>query len=204
MTIVALVDYGSGNLRSVEKALCAVGASVHLASSAAELEMADKIVLPGVGAFGDCMRGLMAAGLVPALRALARERPLLGICVGMQLLFERSSEHGEHAGLGLLPGAVRRFEFAAGAPERVPHTGWNQLQPALESPLLHGLPAGSHAYFNHGYYCDALPADTLAWCEHGLRFSAVVGRAAIYGIQCHPEKSQAVGLQMLRNFVERG
>jgi len=202
MTTVALIDYGIGNLRSVEKALQAVGASTCLTEDPAVILSADKVVLPGVGAFGDGMAGLVQRSLVEVVLEVAqRGTPLLGICVGMQLLFETSEELGEHAGLGLLPGRVKRF---AGSGLKVPQTGWNQLQ-FKPSRLLEGLEPGCYAYFNHSYYCaPADPADILASTEYGLPYASVVGRGRLYGMQFHPEKSQAVGLQMLRNFVEGG
>ena len=200
--MIALIDYDLGNLRSVEKALAAVGADVRLTSDPEVILAAEKVVLPGVGAFGDGMVGLRRYGLVDAIGAVvARGTPLLGICVGMQVLFEESEEHGRHAGLGLLPGVVRRFE---GQALKVPQTGWNQVLPACETPLLADLLPGDYAYFNHGYYCDAAPADTLAQTEYGRRYASVVGRGRLYGVQFHPEKSQRVGLTILRNFVEQG
>jgi glutamine amidotransferase len=203
MTTICLVDGGSGNLRSVQKALEHVGARVAVTSDPQALAAAEKLVLPGVGAFGDVMAGLRARGLDQAVRAqVAAGQPLLGICVGMQVLFEAGEEQGEHVGLGLLPGRVRRLS-APGLP--LPHTGWNQLEPAQpDSPLLRGVPAGAYAYFNHGYGCVAAPANTLATTEYGESFASAVGRGRLYGIQCHPEKSQAVGLVLLRNFVEAG
>jgi len=199
--MMALIDYGIGNLRSVEKALVAVGADVCLTSDADQILGADKIVLPGVGAFGDGMAGLRARGLLEVLQTVvARETPFLGICVGMQLLFEASDELGDHKGLGFLPGQVRRFP-AAGL--KVPQTGWNQLLPAQESPLLQGLSQGSYAYFNHSFYCDPTEsADVLAHTEYGVRYASVIGRRSLYGVQFHPEKSQSVGLTILRNFTE--
>ncbi len=199
--MIALIDYGIGNLRSVEKALAAVGADVRLTDDVDQILAADKVVLPGVGAFGDGMAGLEKRGLIDPLKTVvARETPLLGICVGMQLLFEMSSELGEHEGLGFLPGRVRRF------PEvglKIPQTGWNQLLPEQESSLLQGLPPGSYAYFNHSFYCDPAEArDILASTEYGVSYASVVGRGRLYGVQFHPEKSQSVGLTMLRNFVE--
>jgi glutamine amidotransferase len=200
--MIALVDYGIGNLRSVEKALTAAGGDVQLTSNPEVMAQAEKVVLPGVGAFGDGMIGLRQRGLVDAVKdVVARGVPLLGICVGMQVLFEESEEHGRHAGLGLLPGRVRRFE-ANGL--KVPQTGWNQIEAARESVLLNGIVPGSYVYFNHGYYCDAADADTLARTEYGARYASIVGRGRLYGIQFHPEKSQRVGLAILRNFVERG
>ena len=200
--MIALVDYGLGNLRSVQKALQAAGGEVLLTESAEDILSADKVVLPGVGAFRDGMDGLQTRRLVEVLHLLAeRGRPLLGICLGMQLLFEGSTEGGNYAGLGLLPGNVVRFQ-AKGL--KVPHTGWNQIYPQAASPLLTGLEPGVYAYFNHGYYPQAGdPPTVLAQTEYGIQFASVVGRGSIYGVQFHPEKSQSVGLSILRNFVER-
>jgi len=207
--MIALLDYGIGNLRSVQKALEHVGASVTLTADPAVVLAAEKVVLPGVGAFGDGMRGLRERGLAEAVRLVAaRGTPLLGICLGMQLLFDVSEEMGEHAGLGLLPGRVRRFPIQNRRSEipnlKVPHTGWNQIEPCAESPLLHHLPPGAYAYFNHSYYCDAQPDDILAVTDYGGVYPSVVGRGRVYGLQFHPEKSQQVGLRLLQNFVERG
>lgn len=210
--MIALVDGGIGNLRSVQKALERVGAQVQVTDDPAAVLAADKVVLPGVGAFGDGMQGLRERGLTDVIRTVAaRGTPLLGICVGMQVLFEIGEEQGEHPGLGLLPGRVRRFQFAQNPIVnhrlpilKVPHTGWNQIEPAQASVLFHGLPAGAYAYFNHSYFCDAALADTLALTDYGGAYPSVVGRGRIYGLQFHPEKSQHVGLLLLRNFVERG
>ena len=201
--MIALIDYGIGNLRSVEKALAAVGADVQLASAPEVIRAADKVVLPGVGAFGDGMAGLRQRGLEAVIETVLQEgKALLGICLGMQLLFEVSYELGEHRGLGLLPGEVRKFERGD---LKVPQTGWNQVRAEKDSPLLSGLAPNSYAYFNHSYYCEpANREDILASSEYGVRYAAVVGRGRLYGVQFHPEKSQAVGLQILRNFVERG
>lgn len=201
--MIALIDYGIGNLRSVEKALAAVGAEVQLTSAPEVIRAADKVVLPGVGAFGDGMAGLRQRGLEAVIETVLQEgKALLGICLGMQLLFEVSYELGEHRGLGLLPGEVRKFERGD---LKVPQTGWNQVRTEKDSPLLSGLAPNSYAYFNHSYYCEpANREDILASSEYGVRYAAVVGRGRLYGVQFHPEKSQAVGLQILRNFVERG
>ena len=202
--VIALIDYGAGNVRSVYKALEAVGAKVRVARSPDDLQSAEKVVLPGVGAFGDCMVGLRRAGLVEALYRVVEEKPLLGICVGMQVLFDEGEEMGRHAGLGLLPGRVVRFAASlTAAGLKIPHTGWNRIEPVKESPLLGGLPLEAWAYFNHAYYCQARPEHTLAVTDYGGPFPSIVGRGHIYGIQFHPEKSQRVGLHILRNFVER-
>ncbi len=207
--MILLIDYGIGNLRSVQKALEAVGAAVTLSDDPAAIAATGKLILPGVGAFGDGMAGLQSRGLVEPLReAAARGVPLLGICLGMQLLFESSEETPGVPGLGLLPGAVRRFPpgltDSQGARLKIPHTGWNQIWTQGEHPLLAGLEPGAYAYFNHAYYCaPARPDDTLAESDYGLRFASVTARGALCGVQFHPEKSQAVGLQILRNFVER-
>jgi glutamine amidotransferase len=200
--MIALVDYGIGNLRSVEKALASVGADVQLTSDPQVILSARQVVLPGVGAFGDGMAGLRQRGLEPAIREVASlGKPLLGICLGMQLFFERSDERGQHTGLGLLAGLVRRFPEAGW---KVPQTGWNQLTILQDTPLLAGLSSGEYAYFNHSYYCEpAEPGDMLASTEYGLTYASVIGRGNLYGVQFHPEKSQELGLMILRNFVER-
>ncbi len=200
--MIALIDYGAGNVRSVHKALLAVGAEVQVTQDAAVVLAAEKVVLPGVGAFGDCMASLARLGLVATIReVVARGTPFLGICVGMQVLFEEGTEMGRHAGLGLLPGCVVRFDFPQGLGLKIPHTGWNQIIPLVETPLLAGLPVGAWTYFNHGYYCQAQPEHILAVTDYGGPFPCVVGRGNVYGIQFHPEKSQHVGLHILRNFV---
>jgi len=219
MTKVALIDYGIGNLRSVQKALEHVGAEVTLADDAETILRAEKVVLPGVGAFGDGMKGLRTRGQGDAVREVVRVgTPLLGICVGMQVLFEESEELGTHEGLGVLPGRVVHFPVRSnglslsGSTEaattnlnlKIPQTGWNQIEPQRESPLFQNSPAGSFAYFNHSYYCAAHPDDVLAVTDYGGLYPSIVGRGRLYGIQFHPEKSQSVGLTLLRNFVEHG
>lgn len=197
--MIAIIDYGVGNLRSVQKALERVGATAIVTDDPAALDAAQGVVLPGVGAFGDGMANLRARGLIePLLRQVWQDKPLLGICLGMQLLFEESEEMGHHRGLGLLPGRVPRF------PEgdlKVPHIGWNQLR-ITECELLDGITDGAHAYFVHSYYvAPEDPADVLATTEYGLEFASVVGRGTIFGAQFHPEKSQDVGLRLLSNFA---
>lgn len=198
--MIAIVDYGIGNLRSVQKAFEHVGAPVRLISSPAEIEGARAIVLPGVGAFGDGMRNLREAGFVePLYQAVEAGVPLLGICLGMQLLFEESEEMGIHQGLGLLRGRVRRFAVEL----KVPQIGWNQLFWRRPNPLQAGIPDGAYAYFVHSYYVEpADPDDILAVTEYGIAYASIVGRGNLLGVQFHPEKSQAVGLRILRNFVE--
>lgn len=198
---IALVDYGIGNLRSVQKALEHVGADVLMTEDPAVILTAEKVVLPGVGAFGDGMKGLYQRGLAEVVReVVARGTPLLGICVGMQVLFEASEEMGEHIGLGILPGRVKRFSNSQIF--KIPQTGWNKILPITESPLLSGLPHGAYAYFNHSYFCEAPAEQTLATTHYGGPYASVVGCKRVYGIQFHPEKSQQVGLLLLRNFVE--
>ena len=197
---VILIDAGTGNLRSVYKALEQAGAEVSLTTDPDRIAQGGKLVLPGVGAFGDFMRGLTENNLVePILTACQRGDPLLGICVGMQALFEIGEEHGSHPGLGLLPGSVVRFPEIPGL--KIPHTGWNRLSFSGVSRLWNELADGSYVYFNHAYYCvPANPEDSIATTNHGIDFSASVQRGQVMGVQFHPEKSQRVGLQILKNF----
>jgi imidazole glycerol-phosphate synthase subunit HisH len=198
--MIAIVDYGIGNLRSVQKALEKVGAEARLVTAPEALDDAEAIVLPGVGAFGDGMANLRAAGFVdPLQRAAGAGRPLLGICLGLQLLFDESEEMGQHTGLGLLPGRVVRF--AGGL--KVPQIGWNQIHWRGSCPLSAGVPDGSYAYFVHSFYI--VPGDTthvLGTTEYGIEYASVAGAGHILGIQFHPEKSQDVGLRILGNFVD--
>jgi len=198
--MIALVDYGAGNGRSVHKALVTVGADVIVTQDATVVLDADKVVLPGVGAFGDCMASLERLNLISAIQMItARGTPFLGICVGMQVLFEQGTEMGLHVGLGLLPGRVVKFNIDPAL--KVPHTGWNQIEPTQATRLLQGLPDSAWTYFNHGYYCQARPEHTIAVTDYGGPFPSIIRRENVIGIQFHPEKSQAVGLQILRNFV---
>ncbi len=205
--MIAIVDYGIGNLRSVEKAFRHVGADARLVSDAAAVRAAHAVVAPGVGAFGACALGLRNGGFdALVLEAVQAGKPLLGICVGMQLLFDSSEEMGQHAGLGLLPGRVLRFPDGmvdrAGQRLKTPQIGWNQLWHDDSDPLLAGVPSGSFAYFVHSYYCaPAEPSDVVATTDYGLDYASIVRRGNLWGVQFHPEKSQAVGLQILRNFV---
>jgi glutamine amidotransferase len=198
--MIAIVDYGLGNLGSVTKGFRHVGAETVLTSDPATLRAVDVLVLPGDGAFGATMDEIRGRGLDALLReASARGAHILGICIGMQVLFEESDEHGRHAGLGLLPGRVRRFS----GPLLVPHMGWNRLSFRKPHALFDGLAGGSHVYFVHSYFCDAPEEVILATSDYGREFAAVVGRKNVLGVQFHPEKSQGVGLRMLENFVRR-
>jgi glutamine amidotransferase len=197
--VIAIVDYGMGNLRSVQKAFEKVGAEARVVEDPRELAAAAGIVLPGVGAFGQAMGNLSASGWVEPLReACANGLPFIGICLGMQLLFDSSEEMGQHAGLGIMAGDVRRFRGNL----KVPQMGWNQIHVRHPSPLLEDVPDGSFAFFVHSYYC--VPRDNstvLATTAYGNEFASVVGRENVLGAQFHPEKSQTVGLQMLENFA---
>jgi glutamine amidotransferase len=202
MNEIILIDAGTGNLRSVQKALEKVGAKVTRSADPQAVLAARKVVLPGVGAFGDFMSGLRARGLQDAIEQVAaRGVPLLGICVGMQALFEVGEEMGEHAGLGLLPGRVERL--AESLSVKIPHTGWNQVRVQKEAPLFDGIRSGAYVYFNHSYFCR--PSDSsvvVATTDYGVEFACAVQRGNVFGVQFHPEKSQAVGLQLLKNFLE--
>ncbi len=196
MSAVGLVDAGGANLGSVRYALERMGVDVRMVRAPGELEGVQRVILPGVGAAAEGMRRLHAQGLVQPLREL--QVPLMGICLGMQLLFERSEE-GEVECLGLLPGVVRRMHPAVGV--RVPHMGWNKLLALRESPLLDGVPPGASAYFVHSYAAPVTP-DTVAACHHGGLFTAVVQRGRLCGAQFHPERSAGPGARILRNFIE--
>ncbi len=205
--MIALIDYGLGNLRSVQKAFEHLGVQVVLTGDPGQVSRAHKLILPGVGAFSAGMQGLRQRGLVEPIRQAAQAGvPLLGICLGMQLLFDASEEVGlgfeATQGLGLLGGQVVRLP-ETGAGIHVPHMGWNQIQPVGQAPILRGIMPGAYAYFVHSYVCQ--PADAravLATTDYGETFASVVGAGSIWGIQFHPEKSQRTGLQILRNFLE--
>ena len=196
MSGVGLIDAGGANLGSVRYALERLGVDVRMVREPAELNGVQCVILPGVGAAAEGMRRLHAQGLVQPLREL--QVPLMGICLGMQLLFERSEE-GEVECLGLLPGVVHRMQPAEGV--RVPHMGWNTLLMLRESPLLNGVFTGSSAYFVHSYAAP-VTSDTVAACDHGGQFTAVVQRGRLCGAQFHPERSADAGARILRNFIE--
>jgi glutamine amidotransferase len=208
---VVIVDYGSGNLRSAAKAFeraaqdGGIAAEIAVSAKAASLRQASHIVLPGVGAFADCKRGLESLpGMIDALNesVLVEKKPFFGICVGMQLMAEVGHEHGEHAGLGWIKGSVEPLE-PADPTLKVPHMGWNDLQfGAARHPLLDGVEPGRHAYFVHSYHLRCSDArDVLATVEYGGAVTAVVGRDNLVGTQFHPEKSQATGLTLIANFL---
>jgi len=198
---LAIIDYGMGNLRSVQKAFEHVGATAVVTDEPAVVEAAQGVVLPGVGAFGDAMRNLRMLNLVETIyRVIEAGTPFLGICLGQQLLFETSSEMGYHRGLGILRGHVRRFDEGQ---LKVPHIGWNQIHIRKPDPLLEGVADGSFAYFVHSYYVDPEdPKVVLATTDYGIDFASIVGCDHVWGIQFHPEKSQDVGLRILENFLQ--
>lgn len=200
--MIAIIDYGMGNIHSVQKALEHFGAQTQVTSLARELETCDKAVLPGVGAFSDAMKELKDKELDKALLAYIKsKRPLLGICLGMQLLFSGSQEAPGIKGLGALTGEVRRFDPDTGV--KIPHMGWNRLHIVRQDcPLMQGVPEASYVYFCHSYYPENQSEEqTAAACEYGIGFTSVIWKDNIYGVQFHPEKSQATGLKMLDNFV---
>jgi imidazole glycerol-phosphate synthase subunit HisH len=201
--MLAVIDYGAGNLRSVLHALNHLQAeNIRVVRTPRDLHGADKIILPGVGAFGAGMEKLREQDLVQGIRgAVLAGTPYLGICLGMQFLFEQSDEMGIHEGLGLIPGRVTRFENRPGL--KVPHMGWNQLCPQQDSLLLKNLPETAYAYFVHSYYC--VPdnrENVIVTINYGESFTAAVQHGNIYGVQFHPEKSQRTGLRILTNFLE--
>ena len=207
--MIAIIDYGMGNIHSVQKALQFQGAQTIVTNDPDKIKSAQKAVLPGVGAFDDAMQELEKQGLLNAIGEFVKtKKPFLGICLGMQLLFETSEEAKKAKGLGLLKGRVRRFEDKSGL--KVPHMGWNQLKlktqnerRKTECPLLKDIPEDSFVYFCHSYYPDPQDkTDIAATTDYGINFASVVWRENIYGVQFHPEKSQTVGLVMLKNFVE--
>jgi glutamine amidotransferase len=201
---VAIIDYGVGNLRSVEKAFRAGGVDAQVSSDEALLRGAERLVLPGVGAFRACMEALAGRGFDRLVRErVAEGTPLLGVCVGMQMLFEESEEFGPTRGLGFLRGRVRRFPRGL----RVPQVGWNQVAWKDGHPLAEGIGDKSFFYFVHSFYCDARGEEeeaVVGETEYGLTYASVVARANVCGVQFHPEKSQAAGLRLLKNFAESG
>jgi glutamine amidotransferase len=197
---IAIIDYGVGNLRSVEKAFTTQGISAIVTDDEATLRTADKLVLPGVGAFAACMEGLRSRGFDQLVIEAARAgKPILGLCVGLQMMFEEGHEFGIHRGLGLMPGRVVRFPDGL----HVPHIGWNQVhlrQP--NHPLFHDLPDHSFFYFVHSFYVEPTDQDcVIGETDYGIKYASICGRGSVIGVQFHPEKSQSAGLRLLRNFA---
>lgn len=202
--MIAIIDYGAGNLQSVQKALDFIGAKNLITDSKSEIEAADAVILPGVGSFGDAMDCLTKSGLLDTVRAAAlSDTPFLGICLGLQMLFEKSEESVGVAGLSVLEGEVRRFPKEIGL--KIPQIGWNSLEIVPDCPLYSGVPNGAYVYFVHSYYLAAKNRENVAaTAEYGITFdaSAMDVRKNLYATQFHPEKSGAVGLQILKNFAE--
>ncbi len=212
--MIAIVDYGMGNLRSVQKAFEVVGHEAVVTREPRVIKDASHVVLPGVGAFADCMANLERYGLVePIRRSIAGGKPFLGICLGLQLLFSESEEFGIHKGLDIVPGRVRKFPAGDGSSRsngsvtrlKIPHMGWNALTIQREAPPLHGIAAGAHVYFVHSYYVEPLDPSVISTVtDYGTPFVSSIWRDNIFACQFHPEKSQSVGLRIVRNFGEWG
>jgi imidazole glycerol-phosphate synthase subunit HisH len=199
--MIAIIDYGMGNLRSVQKGFEKVGHEAVVTSDPAQVAAADKVVLPGVGAFEDCIAELRRRDLVkPVLDAIDSGKPFLGICLGLQMLFDVSYENGRHDGLGVLPGEVVRFDLPKGY--AVPHMGWNQLAIRQAAPILDGIADGTYVYFVHSYYVVPKDAQVIATeTDYGGAFCSMIWRDNVFATQFHPEKSQADGLRILKNFA---
>ena len=203
--MVAIIDYGVGNLFSLQSSFAAIGAEGTVTADKEVLEKADCILLPGVGAFADAAEKLRSAGLDQVLKALAAKgKPLMGICLGMQLLFERSYEYGCHEGLGLLKGAVRPIADVIPADYKIPHIGWNGLNMKQDNPLMKYVQPGDCVYFVHSYYAADCDEAVIATAEYGAELTAAVASGNVLGCQFHPEKSGEVGLKILKAFVEMG
>ena len=207
--MIGVVDYGMGNLYSVSKALERLGAKAELVETADGVRKADKLILPGVGAFGDAMKELQKRDLIaPILDAVAQKKPLLGVCLGLQLLFESSEEGGEHEGLGLVRGRVRKFSSSELKGEKrikIPHMGWNQVAVLNGGAVLfHEVPPNEYFYFVHSYY--VVPDETAVIAgqtDYGIKFTSAISSGRVYGCQFHPEKSHRFGQVVLKNFLER-
>ena len=201
--MIAIVDYGVGNLFSLKSSLAAIGADAVITADPLTLCAADKIILPGVGAFEDAARKLRNSGLAEIIRDLAHAgKPLMGICLGMQMLFEKSYEYGEHQGLGLIPGSVKPIRDVIPADYKIPHIGWNGLKFRGEHPLFAGLKEGDCVYFVHSFYAADCEDAVIATAEYGAELTAAVARGNVMGCQFHPEKSGTVGLAILKAFAE--
>ena len=201
--MLAIVDYGVGNLFSLKSSFAAIGADAVVTGEADVIRSADRVILPGVGAFSDAAAKLRSTGLDRVVKEeAARGKPLMGICLGMQLLFNKSYEYGEHQGLGLIPGEVRPITDVIPSYYKVPHIGWNALKKHGDSPLLKYVREGEHVYFVHSFYAADCAESIIATAEYGAELTAAVARKNVYGCQFHPEKSGGVGLNILRAFCE--
>ena len=201
--MIAIVDYGVGNLFSLKCSMQAIGADVFVSSDADEIRKADKIILPGVGAFEDAAAKLHLSGLDFVIKEeAARGKPLMGICLGMQMLFDKSYEYGEHRGLGLIPGSVKPIKEVVPEGYKIPHIGWNALNIKKESPILTGISEGDCVYFVHSFYATDCDDYVIAYAEYGAELTAAVQKENVYGCQFHPEKSGKVGLAILKAFSE--
>ena len=201
--MIAILDYGVGNLFSLRSSLSCLGLESKLTADPGELRAADRIILPGVGAFGDAMDKLKDTGLVPLIREESQKKPLLGICLGMQLLFDESCEYGRHEGLGFVPGKIASLaEDLEDKRLKVPHIGWNALRIVRDDPLFKYVRDGEYVYYVHSFYGRDCAESTLATSEYGLTVTGVVRRGVVWGTQFHPEKSGDTGLRLLRAFGE--
>ncbi|MCE2431835.1 MAG: imidazole glycerol phosphate synthase subunit HisH [Candidatus Latescibacteria bacterium] len=199
--MIAIVNYGMGNLRSVQKAFEHVGAKAFIVDRPEDIDAAERVVLPGVGAFGDAMNNLKTAGLIaPIVRAISEGRPFLGICLGLQLMFAESEEMGQYRGLDILPGKVKRFPEG----QRVPQIGWNEVRIQRDTSLLDGVPDGSYFYFVHSFFVvSERDEDVVGVTDYGIDYASIAGNDRAFGVQFHPEKSQDAGLKILKNFAEK-
>ncbi len=208
--MIGIIDYGVGNLFSLKSSLAYLGCDNIVTKDAEDLKRCEKIILPGVGAFEDAIKKLNETGLIPLIREeLDKGKPMLGICLGMQLLFEESFEYGEHNGLGLIPGAVmpipkKQRDLENGEVLKIPHIGWNRLMIKKDDPLFSKLPEENYVYFVHSYYATGCQDNLLAVADYGVEIPAVVRKGSLYGTQFHPEKSGQTGLNILRAFVDLG
>ena len=202
--MLALIDYGVGNLFSLKSSLASIGEEVTVTSDREEIAAADRLILPGVGAFGDAAAKLSSTGMAEVVRSeAARGKPVMGICLGMQLLLEKSYEYGEHEGLGLIPGSVRPIADVIPKDLKIPHIGWNSLAfPGEKDRLFRYIEEGDHVYFVHSFYATECGESTIAVTDYGAPLTAAVGKGNVYGCQFHPEKSGEVGLSILRAFCE--
>ena len=201
--MTGIIDYGVGNLFSLRSSFAAIGVEAFVSGDAAELARADRLILPGVGAFGDAMQKLVDTGLVPLIREEVQKKPLLGICLGMQLLFDESCEYGTHQGLGFVSGKIASLaEDLQDKSLKVPHIGWNALKIVKDDPLFKYVQDGEYVYYVHSFYGKNCEASTLATSEYGLTVTGVVRQGLVWGTQFHPEKSGDTGLRLLKAFGE--